>query len=78
VAGEDQPRKSNSKSSHQFASQASADSGFYDTKKDAEGEDEDEYEVEEKIWQQVIDRHGRTEFTLIYNVMNKYVSTHTV
>ena len=36
MAGQDQPRKSNSKSSHQFVSQPSTDSAFYDTKKDAE------------------------------------------
>ena len=30
---------------------------------------------EEKIWQQVIDRHGRTEFQLIYSIMDKYRAT---
>ena len=27
--------------------------------------------TEEKIWQQVIDRHGREEFNLVYEIMNR-------
>ena len=55
-AGKDEPRKSNSKSSHQFISQPSTDSAFYDTKKDSEIEvsfvmSQKLTFSQEKIWQ---------------------------
>ena len=31
--------------------------------------------TEERIWQQVIDRHGRQDFNIVYAITDKYVST---